>query len=528
MRYLSPDIPQKRSLLQFPRLPVTLQYSRDGACCVIPQPGGEFQTVEFDRSASVTLLTPTTSWSREFTPAIRFFQNNQVYYLIAARDAERLGGNARITQQLFADLQLIFPSHKIEVNPPNTSPMLMVVFRLALGTIAAAIYMGIRFALLQGPTLVATTDASDVFTATSRYLYQLDSEGNFQNKYALNSLGIEDEITALHPINAQELMIGDWKTGTIKRCHLKENRCETLPGLKRDADQLVPFLRSFKFVVSPKHQLIYVTDTASHRLVVLDLQGREIESTRGEGVLLCYPNGAILTNPGQLAIADTNNLRVLTWSTDAVGRNLKPDRSIDMVQSPKPEIRCVPNDKPRNKTSWFPSMMGVVNSQLEVREYEIESEPIALPVAHSDRIFPTFIQQDYRGFWWVVLENGRLQKQDLLRFDPDWNNPIRVDLPPDREISHIATGPNRLIFTDSDRYQLFSVSLTDLTVEEFGDREFHRLMEREIANKLSFQREYNFLVKILLTFLVLIPWLLIWNRRQLFVEIARLDPIVEK
>ncbi|MGL5196731.1 MAG: hypothetical protein ACRC8Y_24325, partial [Chroococcales cyanobacterium] len=504
-----------------------LQYSRDRALCVISLPGGQFHPVEFDRTGSVALLTPK-SRMMGLPCAIRLFHNNQTYYLIAARDATRNGGNSQKTKQLFADLQLIFPSEQIEVElPQRCKTVLGVVLFLALGTIATAMYAGIRSALLQGPSLVATTDASDVFTTTSRYLYQLDSEGNFQNKYARNSLGIADDITALHPINAQELMIGDWKTGTIKRCHLKENRCETLPGLKRDADQLVPFRRSFKFVVSPKHQLIYVTDTSNHRLVVLDLQGREIESTRGEGVLLCYPNGAILTNAGQLAIADTNNLRVLTWSTDAVGRNLKPDRSIDMVQSPKPEIRCVPNDKPRNKTSWFPSIMGVVNSQLELREYEIASEPIALPVAHSDRIFPTFIQQDYRGFWWVVLENGRLQKQDLLQFDPDWNNPIRVDLPPDREISHIAIGPQRLIVADSDRYQLFSVSLTDLTVEEFGNGEFQRLMRREKLSQLYLKQGYRWLINSLLMFLCMIPVLVSWNKQQFFIEMARLDPTVE-
>lgn len=192
-------------------------------------------------------------------------------------------------------------------------------------------------------------------------------------------------------------------------------------------------------------------------------------------MLLCYPNGAILTNAGQLAIADTNNLRVLAWFSNLVGRNLKPDRSIDMVQSPKPEIRCVPNDK-LAEISRFPSFLPGFNPHRDVLDYKIQSKPLALSVAHSDRIFPTFIQQDNRGFWWVVLKNDPFEQQDLLRFDPDWKNPIRVDLPPDREISHIAIGSQRLIFTDRDRYQLFSVSLTDLTIEEFGDREFQRLM----------------------------------------------------
>lgn len=155
----------------------------------------------------------------------------------------------------------------------------MFFLLFSVGTIAAGMYVGIRFALLQGSTLVATTDTSDVFTITSRYLYQLDSQGQFQNKYALNSLGIQDEITALHPLNRQQLLIGEWKTGTIKRCQLDRNRCETLPGFHSDADGALPFLGSFKFAVSPTHQLIYATDTSRHRLVALDLQGREIEST---------------------------------------------------------------------------------------------------------------------------------------------------------------------------------------------------------------------------------------------------------
>ncbi len=488
----------------------TLQYNRDRARCLIPLPGDQFQILEFDRTTSVTLLN-LKSRVVTYPTIIRFLHNNQTYYFTAYQN---YGGLQRQhpgkTQQLFDQLKLIFKSQEISLVPSNPwKKWVGLLFAcVALANIAGAIYAGNRFALLQGPTLVATTDASEVFTATSRYLYQLNSQGQVQNKYPLNSLGIPDEVTAIHPLEGDRLLIGDGKTGTLKECQLDRNLCQTLPGFQGDAEEGSFSLgRYFKFVVSPQQELIYATDREKHRLVVLDLQGREIESTRGEGVLLCSPNGATLSNAGQLAIADTKNSRVLTWSTDAVGRNLTPDRSIDMVQSPKPEIPCVtPEQSP----------------------LEIEPKPIALPVARMGGIFPTFVKQDNRGFWWVVLENSDFEQQDLLRFDPDWKNPIPVYLLQGREISHIAIGPQQLIVADSDGFKLFSVSLTDLSVEEFGDQQFKRLMQTERRAKFDL-----LLVSMLLssfTLVLLIPWLsllVFWNQRLLLGEIARLDPTLK-
>ncbi|MGL5196732.1 MAG: hypothetical protein ACRC8Y_24330 [Chroococcales cyanobacterium] len=488
----------------------TLQYNRDHARCLIPLPGDQFQILEFDRTTSVTLLN-LKSRVVTYPSIIRFLHNNQTYYFTEYPNAGGLQRQQKCKpKELFEQLKLICKSQEISIVPssPWKKWVGLVFVCVALANIAGAIYAGHRFALLQGPTLVATNDASEVFTATSRYLYQLNSRGKFQNKYPLNSLGIPNEVTEIQPLEGDRLLIGNGKTGTIKECQLDRNLCQTLPGFQGDAEEgSLSLGRYFKFVVSPQQELIYATDREKHRLVVLDLQGREIESTRGEGVLLCSPNGATLTNAGNLAIADTKNSRVLTWSTDAVGRNLKPDRSIDMVQSPKPEIPCV---------------------TLEQSPFEIEPKPIALSVARMGVIFPTFVKQDNRGFWWVVLENSDFKKQDLLRFDPDWNNPIRVDLPPDREISDIAIGPQRLIVADSDRFELFSVFLSDLSVEEFGDQQFNRLMRTESIAKFDL-----LFVAILLssfTLVLFMSWLLLmifWNQRLLLGEIARLDPTLK-
>lgn len=77
---------------------------------------------------------------------------------------------------------------------------------------------------LTGPSLVAPLN-DEIFITTSNHLYHFNIEGILKHQYELKKLGIQDGVTEISAIDDRHLLIGDWKTGQIKRCHLEGGIC---------------------------------------------------------------------------------------------------------------------------------------------------------------------------------------------------------------------------------------------------------------------------------------------------------------
>ncbi|MEQ9357901.1 hypothetical protein [Coleofasciculus chthonoplastes] len=475
---------------------VVLEYGFNHSRCLI-QDGKQIQeTLKIsNKKTKLTLFKPKSSLIKLPT-LIRFISQNpedesfspSSHYFFATNAFGR--PDSKKTEHLFAKIEPFFKTEGVKLVKQKVWIKILVYLCVivAICGIIIAIDSGSRAALHHGPTLVATTNQGEVFTATSHYLYQFDAQGQIQNQYSLETLGIKD-LTDLYALDQNQLLIADWELGNIQRCQLDQSRCTPLPSFKHNSPESPLFKGAFKFVVDAKNNLIYATDAGWHRLLVLDQEGRELESTRGKDLLLCYPNGITLSNDGKLVVADSNNLRILTWSTNRQGLNLIPDQSIDMIQSPRPEIRCTPQEEPRSEIP----LVRLFQAQFERdMEYELKGDVIALEPARQGRVFPIFVQQDNQGFWWILVGDRNFNRDDLLRFDPDWQNPIRVNLPGSEDISHIAVGANQLILTQASRYRLFSVSLNDLTVKPFGDDRFEAMMQQEQQAESNLWQFYVF------------------------------------
>ena len=472
-----------------------LEYDDNHVRCLIQKPKVPLQTIEFASNTNVTLFHPKSSLIK-FTTLIKFTSKPSYktpvspssYYFVAINALGQTDPNK--TKQLFAQIEPLFKTTGVKMVKQkrwiNVFAYLFII--AAIGGIIIAIDSGSRAALYHGPTLVATTNQGEVVTASSHYLYQFDTQGQVQNRYPLEVLGIKD-LTDIHALDPNQVLIGDWERGNIQRCQLDQNRCEPLPRFQSNLPNSSPFKGAFKFVVDPQQDLIYATDTGEHRLLVLDQDGREIEHTRGKDLLLCYPNGITLSNEGKLVVADTNNFRLLTWSTNSQGLNLTPDQSIDMIQPPRPETSCIPIEQAPSQIPLVKRFNSVFDP---VIEYDVNGDAIALNQARQGRVFPVFVQQDNQGFWWVLIGDKNLGREDLLRFDSNWQNPIRIDLPDSANNFNIAVGSDQLILTQPSRYRLLSVSLTDLTVQPFGDDRFEAMMQQEQKVKAKLWRFYLF------------------------------------
>lgn len=513
----------------FPRFMSTgtiaaLEYDDNHVCCLIKKPKASLQTIEFDTNTNVILFQPQSSLIK-FTTLIKFtpklsYQTSvppPSYYFAAINALGQT--DPKKTKQLFAQIEPLFKVTAVKrvKQKPWSNVFAYLVIIAAIGSIIIAINSGFRAALYHGPTLVATTNRGEVVTASSHYLYQFDTQGHVQNRYPLEGLGIK-ELTDIHALDSNHVLIGDWERGIIQRCQLDQNRCQPLPRFNSNSANFFPFKGTFKFVLDPQHNLIYATDTGEHRLRVLDQDGREIEQTRGKDLLLCYPNGITISNEGKLVVADTNNFRLLTWSTNSQGLNLTPDQSIDMIQSPRPETRCTPIEQPPSQISLVKRFSSLFEPAIE---YDVNGDAIALNPARRGRVFPVFVQQDNQGFWWVLIGDKNLERENLLRFDSNWQNPIRIDLPDSTNSFYIAVGSDQVILTQPSHYRLLSVSLTDLTVHPFGDDKFEAMMQQEQKAKEKLSRLYLFSLFVPIFGLVGLAVLAIFDFQQQWTDMMK-------
>jgi hypothetical protein len=521
--YIDRDKITKKRLKEIQRTNLgVLFYGDDWARCVIGDrhTRDNVKVIDFNCHSELALLT-LQSWMVNLPPLIRWTQGDRSYYFVATN---ALGmADDRKTQTLFAQLAPHFNGFTIYYGNPKPWVKRLTIFTLILTLCLAgnAIVTGWRLPFQVGVGFVDIAPSGDIFAASPTYLYRLDASGNLQDRYALKDFGITEGLADLHAIDRDQFLLADWQTGTLQRCQINQKSCQVLPNFQNNPSSDATFNRTLKLTVDRQRELIYATDTARHRLVALTLEGEEIESTRGGEMKLCFPNGITLSREGKVVIADTNNFRVVTWSVNNRGLELTPDRQIDFVRSPRPETVCIPSEQPREQN---PIVRDINSLSSVAREYRIEGEPLALEVAQSGRVFPTFVEQDRLGFWWVLVGDRDLARDNILRFDSNWENPQRVALPGEANISRLAVGGDRVLITLPEQYDLRSISIDDFSVRSFGNQAFREALKAEQRSETYLRRSHQSSIAIALVGVLFLLGIVVWEQRQKFVDLVRLDP----
>ena len=373
---------------------------------------------------------------------------------------------------------------------------------LVLVILGNSLYSGVQLGLSSNPTSVIGADPAG-HTLLITYeddLYYLDAQGTLQETYHLPDFQVQGELIDLQTLSDRSFLVANWQEGIIQNCHLDEQTCQPLPAFTGLTPVTSPFERSFRFVADPDQNLIYVTDTARHGLVILNQDGEVLQTTRGEDPLLCFPNGIRLSNAGNLAIADSNNFQIVIWSRNAEGLDPTPEAEMATVQEPRPQTHCFP-------------------------EYRQSGRAIALPVAEEKRVIPKFVEQDAQGFWWVLLADHALSRDNLLRFDENWENPRNIQLPAVKPIDHMALVNQQILLSVPEEYQVLSVSTEDLSVTPFGDEAFQNQLDewRRSREQLTWYYRAGLAISVLGLILItrgLKPQI----RREQMADLARLDP----
>lgn len=482
--------------------PGILQYGRNRARYLIPYDGDSRATeFNFDRDSRLHLLI-AKPWVVQFVPPLIRFVNpgeNRSYYFAGIN----LFGfpNSRKTRKIFGQLAREFDGQTLPYNqpPPPVRPALNVTFLAILFLVTGAIVSGYKLGIARGPGLIDVAPTGDVFAADKDYLYHLDVRGNLQNQYVLQTLGIRDVVTDIDAVDRDRVLLGDWQTGTIKTCRLDQKICEPLPAFQEKNSEKFRFVNTFKFARDRQNDLIYATDTVRHLLIVLTADGKPIEIIQGGDIKLCYPNGITIANSETIAVADSNNFRVITWETNPQGTELTPNRQIDFVRTPQPQEKCEFRDSPRDPN-------------------------LTLSVADEGRVFPVFVDIDNRGFWWVLVGDGDFSRDNLLRFDRDWENPQKLQLPGNLDISHMAIAEDRVLLTVPEAYEIWSISLDDLSVGFFGNEAFQQSMYEAQQFQVNLRRFYYGSLGVAIAGVIILLGVAAWEQRRQAIALLDLDP----
>ena len=293
-------------------------------------------------------------------------------------------------------------------------------------------------------------------------MLRFDADGNLQVRKPLSSFGL-GALSDLQPAGAAEFWVGDWDSGEIKRCNWDNESCSALPAATGDAG----FRRAFKFLPAATRGYFYATDTARHRLLVLNDRGELVASTSGQ-LPLCFPNGLTLASDGNLYVADTNHHRIVRLPLVEGLPQFAAADFIAMASEPLPTADCSISDSTdKGNALW------------SLAEDFSEDRPAkALAAARRGSVWPTAIQEDANGNWWVLLGNNNLRYGDVVRFSADWTEAKRVHgIGDDNDVSALSRWGDFVLATDTDSGQPLRIDHATLISKPFGGEPYQQYLE---------------------------------------------------
>lgn len=254
-------------------------------------------------------------------------------------------------------------------------------------------------------------DPEGVYLEFADTIYRLHAAGTVLAQWPLAGLGVEDWPAGLQALGDGRFAIGDLEGRRVLAC--EDGDCRPLGP----ADP-VSLRGTFKFALDPAAGLLYLTDTARHRVLRHDVGGGATRQLSGAGQLR-YPNGIAL-HDGLIWIADTNHHRLAGLRADGDGTEL-------------------------------------------VREISLKTA-----LGRPDRIWPIAFARDPAGRWWVINADERLGDADLLVLDPDGAPLARVALPGGADPTDLAYLGGRMLVADRALVRLHAVDTGSLVVGDFA------------------------------------------------------------
>lgn len=397
---------------------------QSGSCTLIGDYPGTAAREEWVFSDGVDVALCPQPKGLSSLPALLVMRGDKTRFVFADRKRSDAGA-VPSTRELYSLLARRFGEFSPALPP---APSLLPVYALAvvlLGGVGSVVYHAVRAVPDFGLTAAVATDRG-LWASSSRELVQLDAQEKILQTVSWRSLGVTQGAADLAALDEQTLLVGDFSSGEILRCDLAALHCEPLPIFK---ERDFRFKRTFKFVVTPDGKTILAADTARHRLVGMAVDSLSIVFV---DLPLCFPNRIRIGPKGQLVLADTNNHRLLEWSSWQHWRD-HPPAAHSLVDTEHPIQDC--------------REQAINNAYLERPVAGLGALP-SLPGARRGRIWPTDFDWHSDGTLWVLVGNADLRYPDLLLFNHRWRLRDVVPMPADLDLIQVLGYADEMLLLD--------------------------------------------------------------------------------
>lgn len=394
-------------------------------CCVLigEYPGtGASEEWVFTDGVEVALCPQPKGLSS--IPELLILRGDKTRFLYADRKCAGMGA-VPSTRELYSLLLRRFSELNFGLRHAPSMASVYALAALLLGGVASVIYHAATAVPDFGLTTAVTTE-SGLWASSSRELVRLDRQEQIVQTLPWRSVGVAQGAADLVPLDEQTLLVGDFESGEILRCDLAKIHCAPLPVFE---ERDFRFKRTFKFVLAPDGETILAADTARHRLVQLAIDSADMTEI---DLALCFPNRIRIGPAQQLVLADTNNHRLLEWSSWQHWRD-QPPQTHSLIAAEHKARDCRES--------------RVDNAYLE-RPVAILEGPPSLPGARRGRIWPTDFDWHSDGTLWVMVGDADLRYPDLLLFDSRWRLRDIVSLPADLDLIQVLGYADEMLLLD--------------------------------------------------------------------------------
>ncbi|MFO7605906.1 MAG: hypothetical protein R6W72_06385, partial [Desulfurivibrionaceae bacterium] len=243
---------------------------------------------------------------------------------------------------------------------------------------------------------------------------------------------------------------------------------------------------NFKFTYDKESNLLYVIDTNRHSLAVNSMS--RPESMSFPGIKLSYPNDLILGKNGSLLIADTKNTRITSVELDGSTSGYKDQLDlINMAGYSEPST----------------SFAGVEGLTEKVAAGAVSSSPSPLALTDS-----------YDGNLWVVVSDAYINYGEIWKFGQDGERLDKVSLSERSIPQDIIRVGKKLLVSDSEENQVYSIDPVSGRISIFGDESFQQILSETRQNRDNFRKIKNNSFKYIAVLLAALVLMLLVHKRS--------------
>ncbi len=332
--------------------------------------------------------------------------------------------------------------------------------------IAAIIFSaGIRIWALQNAGAIhppdhVTANESEVCVHFNGTLFFLAPDGHLRKRIPLPGLGIRREPAGLQLLRNGDFLIGNLEKGEIVRCERSPLACRRIgPAGQYTINE------NFKFLADEERNLLFISDTNNHALLVQGLDGSALQKIAATSVIR-FPNGMALDKEGRLWLSNTAEKEVLSFEFRD-GRFVQTDSIVPL--RPQTEESREMEEFLKKKPAAGEAGLKVLLEKM--RELQKVREKLGDDLLHSR---PLAISWDAGGNLWVAASNARISSAGLGVFDAAGKQITRIPLGEGAIPVDVTTNGDRVLIADSGLFQFLSVSSEAPRPVAFGDEVFQR------------------------------------------------------